>query len=78
VMYTVAKGSGHSVIAGRRFDWHEGDVFCVPSWAWHEHANGSASDDAVLFSYNDFPVMRSLAFWREEAYPDDNGHQTVE
>ena len=59
-------------------DWHEGDVFCVPSWAWHEHANGSVTDDAVLFSYNDFPVMRSLAFWREEAYPDDNGHQTVE
>jgi gentisate 1,2-dioxygenase len=78
VMYTAAKGSGHSVIAGTRYDWHEGDVFCVPSWAWHEHANGSVTDDAVLFSYNDFPAMRSLAFWREEAYPDDNGHQTVE
>jgi gentisate 1,2-dioxygenase len=77
VMYTAAKGSGHSVIAGARYDWTEGDVFCVPSWAWHEHANGSLTDDAVLFSYNDFPVMRSLAFWREEAYPDDHGHQTV-
>jgi gentisate 1,2-dioxygenase len=77
VVYTVAKGSGHSVVAGTRFDWTEGDVFCVPSWAWHEHANASSSDDAVLFSFNDFPVMRSLAFWREEAYQDGGGHQPI-
>lgn len=77
VIYNVAKGSGHSVIAGKRFDWKQGDIFCVPSWAWHEHANASASKDAVLFSFNDFPVMRSLTFWREEAYPDNDGHQPV-
>jgi gentisate 1,2-dioxygenase len=72
-IYTCAKGEGFSVVAGRRFDWTEGDIFCVPSWAWHEHANLSASDDACLFSFNDFPVMRSLGFFREEAHPD--GHQ---
>ncbi|WP_109523355.1 cupin domain-containing protein [Nocardia aurea] len=77
VIYNVAKGSGHSVIAGRRFDWSEGDIFCVPSWAWHEHANASASEDACLFSFNDFPVMRSLTFWREEASTDDGGHQPI-
>jgi len=77
VIYNVAKGSGYSVIAGKRFDWQQGDIFCVPSWAWHEHANLSASDDACLFSFNDFPVMRSLEFWREEAYPDNDGHQAI-
>jgi gentisate 1,2-dioxygenase len=77
VVYNVAKGSGYSIIAGRRFDWTQGDIFCVPSWAWHEHANASDAEDACLFSFNDFPVMRSLAFWREEAYPDDDGHQPV-
>lgn len=76
-LYTVAKGSGYSVIAGQRFDWTEGDVFCVPSWAWHEHANASASDDAVLFNFNDFPVMRSLGFFREEEYSDNHGRQPV-
>ncbi|WP_406415538.1 cupin domain-containing protein [Streptomyces sp. NBC_00873] len=75
VVYNVAKGQGHSIIAGQRFDWREGDIFCVPSWAWHEHANTSSTDDAVLFSFNDFPVMRSLAFWREEAHTDNDGHQ---
>ena len=33
-------------IDGKRFDWKERDIFCVPSWAWHEHANASASEDA--------------------------------
>src|SRR5262245_48551221 len=40
-MYQVAKGRGFSVIDGKRFDWKERDIFCVPSWAWHEHANSS-------------------------------------
>ncbi|MFI6321471.1 cupin domain-containing protein [Nonomuraea sp. NPDC050556] len=69
VVYTAALGRGYSVVDGQRFDWQEGDIFCVPSWAWHSHANVS-SEDAVLFSFNDFPVMRSLGFYREEARCD--------
>lgn len=75
VVYTVAKGRGVSVVAGQRFPWSKGDIFVVPSWAWHEHANLDDADDACLFSFDDFPVMRSLGFWREEAYADDHGHQ---
>ena len=40
-LYQVSKGSGHSAINGKRFDWNERDIFCVPSWAFHEHANAS-------------------------------------
>jgi gentisate 1,2-dioxygenase len=67
VLYQVAKGRGWSMIGGRRFEWEEKDIFCVPSWSPHAHANASASEDAVLFSFNDFPVMHSLALYREEA-----------
>ncbi len=77
VIYQVAKGSGHSVIAGKRFDWEEKDIFCVPSWQWHEHANASTSDDAVLFSFNDFPVVEKLAFERGESLVENDGHQYV-
>ena len=77
VIYQVAKGSGHSVIAGQRFDWQEKDIFCVPSWAWHEHANASSSNDAVLFSFNDFPVIEKLAFERGEALAENDGHQAI-
>ena len=64
--YQVAKGRGWSVIAGQRFDWEEKDIFALPSWALHSHANASGSEDAVLFSFNDFPAMRSLALYREQ------------
>ncbi|KBZ57147.1 gentisate 1,2-dioxygenase [Mycobacterium [tuberculosis] TKK-01-0051] len=75
VIYNVAAGTGFSVIAGKRFDWQQGDIFCVPSWVWHEHANTSTSADAFLFSFNDFPVVHSLSFWREESLQDNDGRQ---
>jgi len=67
VIYQVAKGRGWSVIAGKRFDWEEKDIFALPSWALHSHGNASATEDAVLFSFNDFPAMKALALYREEA-----------
>lgn len=74
-IYQVAKGRGYSIVGGKRFDWEERDIFCVPSWAWHEHGNASSSDDACLFSFNDLPVIESLGLYREEAYGDNAGHQ---
>lgn len=66
-VYQVVRGSGHSVIAGRRFDWTEKDIFCVPSWAPHAHSNASSTEDACLFTFNDLPVMHALGLYREEA-----------
>jgi gentisate 1,2-dioxygenase len=66
-VYQVAKGRGWSLIGGQRFDWEEKDIFALPSWAVHSHANASATEDAVLFSFNDFPAMRALALYREAA-----------
>lgn len=76
-VYQVAKGSGYSIIAGKRFDWQERDIFCVPSWAWHEHGNASDTEDACLFSFNDLPVIEGLGFYREESYGDNGGYQSV-
>ena len=71
-IYQVAKGRGWSVIGDKRFEWEEKDIFALPSWAAHSHANASWSEDAVLFSFNDFPAMRALALYREEAIQDGN------
>lgn len=76
-LYTVAKGSGYSVINGKRFDWRERDIFAVPSWSFHEHANGSASEDACLFAFHDLPVMRALGLYREQAFGENGGHQPI-
>lgn len=77
IMYQVAKGHGYSIINGKRFDWRERDIFCVPSWMFHEHVNGSSSDDACLFSFHDLPVMRALNLYYEEALAENGGHQIV-
>jgi gentisate 1,2-dioxygenase len=63
MIYQVAEGRGCSEIGGRRFDWEEKDIFCVPSWTWYAH---SAPREAVLFSFHDLPAMRSLGLYREE------------
>jgi len=74
-VYQVAKGSGYSVIEGVRYDWTERDIFVVPSWAAHEHANASDRDPAFLFCFHDLPVMRSLGIFREAAL--DDAQQTI-
>ncbi len=67
VMYNCAGGKGYTVVNGKRFDWKENDIFCVPAWTWHEHVNLSDSEAAFLFSFNDFPVMEALGTYFEEA-----------
>jgi len=76
-LYQVAKGQGHSIINGQRFDWRARDIFCVPSWAWHEHVNASSSEDACLFCFSDLPVMEKLGLFREEAFGELDGRQPV-
>ncbi|HKR17707.1 cupin domain-containing protein [Rhizorhapis sp.] len=76
-IYQCAKGKGWSVINGQRFDWQERDIFVVPAWMYHEHANASDSEDACLFSFHDLPVMRALGLYREEALGENDGHQPV-
>ncbi|PHM50673.1 cupin domain-containing protein [Xenorhabdus miraniensis] len=76
-IYQVAKGQGYSVIDGQRFDWQERDIFCVPSWAFHEHVNSSQTEDACLFCFSDLPVIQVLHLYYEEALIDNDGHQRV-
>jgi gentisate 1,2-dioxygenase len=65
VVYHVAEGSGQSVVDGARLEWTRGDTFAVPVWCAHEHANDS-SDDAVLFSFSDAPVLEALGLSRTQ------------
>ena len=65
-VYQCAKGAGHTMIDGVRFDWAERDIFVLPSWALHAHANASDTEDACLFCFHDLPVLRALSLYREE------------
>ena len=63
-IYQVATGRGWSEVGGKRFEWEEKDIFCVPSWTKYRHG---AHGEAVLFSFNDLPAMKALSLYREEA-----------
>ena len=77
-VYQCAKGKGYSIINGKRFDWKERDIFCVPSWAWHEHHNLSDTEDACLFNFNDLPVIEGLGLYQSREFEENNGHQKIE
>ncbi|HEX9880460.1 MAG TPA: cupin domain-containing protein, partial [Candidatus Binatia bacterium] len=66
VIYHAFKGRGSTLVGDRRYDWARGDSFVVPVWYAHGHRNGSAKDDAMLFSVSDGPVLKSLGLYREE------------
>lgn len=62
-VYVAYRGTGSTVIDGRRFDWGPGDMFVAPSWSAVEHA---AEESADLFVLTDTPVLRALGIHREQ------------
>lgn len=69
-VFQAFRGAGTATINGERFDWEQGDCFVVPLWSWHSHENRSASDEAILFSMTDQPVLEALKLYREEPRED--------
>lgn len=68
-IFFVVRGSGKTVVGDTELRWGKRDCFVVPAWSWFQHANPSSSDDAVLFSVHDIPVIKALGFYRDESLP---------
>jgi gentisate 1,2-dioxygenase len=66
-IYHAFRGSGTTTIDGQPFHWRKGDTFIVPLWSWHEHANLSSTEAAILFSMHDEPILKAFGLYREEA-----------
>ena len=65
-IYHVVRGSGIAVVDEREYEWGQRDVFAVPGWHEYSLANGSATEDAVIFSYSNEPALRALNLYREQ------------
>jgi gentisate 1,2-dioxygenase len=65
-IYHAFRGKGATEIGERRFEWEQGDSFVVPLWYAHRHLNRSSSDEAILFSMSDAPMLKALDLYREE------------
>jgi len=67
IIYIVA-GTGVSVIEDREVPWRAGDAFYVPTWAWHQHSNASATESALYVACENAPMLQNLGIaLREEA-----------
>jgi len=66
-IYHAFRGSGTTIINGMSFHWEKGDSFIVPLWSWHNHVNASATEEAILFSMHDEPILKAFGLYREEA-----------
>jgi gentisate 1,2-dioxygenase len=64
-IYHAFRGSGTTFVGDQRFDWGPGDTFVVPVWHDYHHTN-STTNDAVLFSVSDKPVIEALGLYHEE------------
>lgn len=65
-MYFVVRGEGTTMVGETALKWKKHDSFVIPNWAWHEHINGSAKEEAILFCVNDIPVVTAFGLYREE------------
>lgn len=65
-IYHAFRGSGTTMVDGEAIHWEKGDTFIVPLWSWHEHANSSSKEEALLFSLHDTPVLKAFGLYREE------------
>lgn len=74
-IYHAFRGSGTTIINDEPFHWEKGDTFIVPLWSWHEHANRSRKEEAILFSMHDLPILKAFGLYREEqrGSAGDNG-----
>ena len=65
-------GLGHSLIGGKRFDWHNFDTLAAPAGEWTEHVNTS-KQPIVLFVASDEPALRAFGLhkkWGRDAAGD--------
>ena len=63
-VFCVAEGRGSVKIGSQSFTFEPHDVFAAPSWA--PVSLESPSEDTVLFSFSNRPVLDMLGLWVEE------------
>jgi gentisate 1,2-dioxygenase len=64
-------GSGRSVVGGRKFEWHHGDLMWgAPGMAIHYHAVGEEHDWALIVQDNALQLAMDNEFWQENLKMD--------
>ena len=65
-VYSVVDGMGVTEVDGKRLEWKESDFFVAPSHMWRRHINTSSTEDAILYSYSDSPLIQAIGHYRAQ------------
>lgn len=66
IMSFVVRGEGRTIFADREIDWDQHDTFVTPNWTWRRHVNRSKTQDAILVTLSDRPILSAFGFFRQE------------
>lgn len=69
-MIYILEGRGHSIVAGQRYDWHQGDVISVPLYEWHQHFNDDPERPVRYLGITNLPLLRAMGLSRLEDAPE--------
>ena len=59
----IFQGEGFSIVDREEIKWEKGDLFLAPPWSAHEHCNTSETEDVILFTFQDVPILTSMGTW---------------
>ena len=62
-IYFTLEGEGYTEVDDERFEWGKNDFSVVPSHRWRSFKN-TGSEDAILYSYTDAPIIEKLGHYR--------------
>ncbi len=66
-VHFVIGGKGQVVANGKALAFGKHDCFAVPSWSLYNIENASTSEEVILFSVNDRPLIEALDLYCERA-----------
>lgn len=62
-LFLVCEGEGYSMIDDEKLEWKKGDLVLAPAWSDHGHYNTSDTEDAILFTFQDVPLVSEMGNW---------------
>jgi gentisate 1,2-dioxygenase len=65
-LFCCLSGTGHTEVGGQILNWEENDIFVIPNHQWHHHGNDSVSENAILYSINDRPLLEKIGHYRRQ------------
>lgn len=76
-LFFVYQGEGYSIVDEEKIEWEMGDLVLAPAWSAHQHCNTSVSENAILVTFQDVPLMSNLGTWFfQEPIDGDTKHIT--